>query len=193
MSSREKILEALKKNQPDQVELPAIPTYEQTEKDNVLQFKNTLLFIGGQAIEVNGYADMITYIKEYFGEAKRILSTIEVLHPVAEIKAHYPYPHSLEDVGLTILNAQFGVAENGAVWITDDLLPARALPFITEFLAVVLEKKNIVPTMQEAYDRIGVSDYGFGVFIAGPSKTSDIEQSLVLGAHGPKGMTIFLI
>jgi L-lactate dehydrogenase complex protein LldG len=47
--------------------------------------------------------------------------------------------------------------------------------------------------MHEAYDKIGNVDYGFGVFIAGPSKTADIEQSLVLGAHGPKSMTVFFI
>ena len=40
---------------------------------------------------------------------------------------------------------------------------------------------------------IGDLDYGFGTFISGPSKTADIEQSLVLGAHGPKSMTVFLV
>ena len=47
--------------------------------------------------------------------------------------------------------------------------------------------------MHEAYDLIGDKDYGFATFIAGPSKTADIEQSLVLGAHGPKTMTVFLL
>jgi len=69
----------------------------------------------------------------------------------------------------------------------------RVLPFITQHLAVVLSRKNIVHNMQEAYERIGTVPYGFGVFIAGPSKTADIEQSLVLGAHGPKTMTVFLL
>jgi L-lactate dehydrogenase complex protein LldG len=46
--------------------------------------------------------------------------------------------------------------------------------------------------MHEAYEQIGNSDYGFGTFIAGPSKTADIEQSLVLGAHGAMTMTVFI-
>ena len=46
--------------------------------------------------------------------------------------------------------------------------------------------------MHEAYDLIRDADYGFG-FSLQPLKTADIEQSLVLGAHGPKTMTVFVI
>jgi len=193
MSSRDQILNRLKNNQPALVDLPAISAYVQEEKDNVKKFSNTLIFIGGSTVEAEDYNEVISYIKDQFGEGKRILSTLNELSSIAEVKPRYDDPHTLEDVHLTIIRAPFGVAENGAVWITDQQLPARALPFISEYLAVVLEKKNIVPTMHEAYEKINAADYGFGVFIAGPSKTSDIEQSLVLGAHGPKGMVVFLI
>jgi L-lactate dehydrogenase complex protein LldG len=77
--------------------------------------------------------------------------------------------------------------------VTEDVIGQRVLPFICQHLAVVVDAKNIVPTMHEAYQRIGDSLYGFGTFIAGPSKTADIEQSLVLGAHGPRSMTVFLL
>ena len=85
------------------------------------------------------------------------------------------------------------VAENGAVWLSEDQLQVRVLPFICQHLAVLVNQKDIVHNMHEAYDKIGSSVYGYGAFIAGPSKTADIEQSLVLGAHGPRGMTVFLM
>ena len=84
------------------------------------------------------------------------------------------------------------VAENGTVWLTEAALGQRIIPFICQHLAVLVEASTIVPTMHEAYSVIGKGDYGFGVFIGGPSKTADIEQSLVLGAHGPLSMTVFI-
>ena len=94
---------------------------------------------------------------------------------------------------VAIIHTHFAVAENGSVWITDELVKERVLPFICQHLVAVVERKNIVASMHDAYDKIADADYGFGTFIAGPSKTADIEQSLVLGAHGPKTMTVFIL
>jgi L-lactate dehydrogenase complex protein LldG len=102
-------------------------------------------------------------------------------------------PHSLQDVEIAVLKAHFGVAENGAVWLTEELMGNRVLPFICQHLMIALSIKDIVANMHKAYERIGGNSYGFGAFIAGPSKTADIEQSLVMGAHGPKTMTVFLM
>ena len=47
--------------------------------------------------------------------------------------------------------------------------------------------------MLDSYQLIHNTDYGYGVFISGPSKTADIEQSLVIGAHGAGSLTIFIL
>ena len=69
----------------------------------------------------------------------------------------------------------------------------RILPFICEQLIFVLERSALVTNMGEAYQKINSFKTGFGVFIAGPSKTADIEQSLVIGAHGPKQSVVILV
>jgi len=83
------------------------------------------------------------------------------------------------------------VAENGAVWVPEKNMIHRALPFIAQHLVLVVPASRLVATMHDAYASIAELG-GYGVFIAGPSKTADIEQSLVVGAHGARSMTVVL-
>ncbi|MCP9237886.1 LUD domain-containing protein [Lewinella sp. JB7] len=101
-------------------------------------------------------------------------------------------PLQLAGVDVTVLRARLGVAENGAMWVSETEAVHRVLPFITQHLVLVVRTSDLVGTMHEAYRRIDVAETGFGVFIAGPSKTADIEQSLVIGAHGPRSLTVCL-
>jgi L-lactate dehydrogenase complex protein LldG len=69
----------------------------------------------------------------------------------------------------------------------------RALYFIAQNIVIVIDEKELLNNMHEAYEKISFENIGYGVFISGPSKTADIEQSLVIGAHGPKsGYVIFI-
>jgi L-lactate dehydrogenase complex protein LldG len=60
-------------------------------------------------------------------------------------------------------------------------------------LVIVLAASQIVHNMHQAYERIEFTEPRFCVFVSGPSKTADIEQSLVIGAHGARSLTVFLI
>jgi L-lactate dehydrogenase complex protein LldG len=101
-------------------------------------------------------------------------------------------PHAYRDVDVVIVPAQFGVAENGAVWIDGATVPVRAALFLAQHLVVLLPQGEIVDNMHDAYERIGarLGQSAFGCFMSGPSKTADIEQALVVGAHGPRSLTI---
>ncbi len=101
---------------------------------------------------------------------------------------------SYKDTRTAIFTAQVGVAENGAVWIDDQVLQGlRILPFIVEHTIAILRKSSIVPTMHHACHQIGKTATGFGTFLAGPSKTGDIEQNLVIGAHGALSHLVVLV
>lgn len=97
---------------------------------------------------------------------------------------------SLEEVEVLEIDGEFGVAENGAIWLNEEALPHRVAPFICQHL--VIQVKKIVPNMHAAYQELGNVDSGFGLFLAGPSKTADIEQSLVIGAHGARSLTVVI-
>lgn len=194
MSSRATILDKIKQNQPSsKSELPSL-TFLGLDTFEILdKYKAVLQGIGGDFVEVPNYEAIIAFVKKRYDTEKRMITTIPELAGIAVTDWFNDDPHTLENVELTLVKAHFGVAENSALWVTDDLLGQRVAPFITQYLAIVVHKKDIVATMHQAYDRIGNQEYGFGTFIAGPSKTADIEQSLVLGAHGARGLTVFLM
>jgi len=194
MSSKAEILKKIKQNQPAFVtELPDLKVLGSEDFDVLQTYKTVLKNIGGDSVEVADYQDIIQYIKTNYDVEKRIITTIPELSEIAKLNWENDDPHSLENVELTIVKAHFGVAENSALWVTDDVLGQRVSPFIAQYLAIIVHKKDLLATMHQAYEKIGNQEYGFGTFIAGPSKTADIEQSLVLGAHGARGLIVFLL
>lgn len=193
MNSRERILEAVKKNQPTGMPVPALTPDDHAVSDLVQTFTRALGNIGGTAIQVAGWDEITALLAERFSTRRRWVNMVPELGNLDLAADGEQDPKLFENVQLSVMKGDFGVAENGAVWITDSHMGDRALPFICEHLALVIRSEDIFPTLHEAYEHIGVSEYNFGTFIAGPSKTADIEQSLVLGAHGPKSMTLFLL
>ncbi len=190
---REQILAQVKQNQPPQKPLPIIDVVVEP-KDLLVEFKAKLEILHVSVFFVEDYNAIKTILHNEAKATDRVVTTITELADTATfIDTIKEDAHSLENVELAIIPAHFGVAENGAVWVTEDLIKYRVLPFIAQQLAVVINKADIVANMHLAYDKIAGTSYDFGVFIAGPSKTADIEQSLVLGAHGPKGMMVFIM
>jgi L-lactate dehydrogenase complex protein LldG len=193
MNTREKILEAVLKNQPPITMLPDISMFRGNNIDSVQQYMEVFKTIGGSSYLVNDIAEVKALINEHFDVTKRIVTTLSELNDGAELLSATVDPHTYEDVELAIIRGHFCVAENGAVWLTEEMMGQRIIPYICQHLAVVISAESIVPTLHEAYEKIGAGDYGFGGFIGGPSKTADIEQALVLGAHGPLTMTVFIL
>ena len=102
-------------------------------------------------------------------------------------------PHDLENVDFAVLSGHFGVAENAAIWVTDDTVKHRVMYFLPQRLVIVIPASQIVNNMHEAYGRVEIGKHTFAGFISGPSKTADIEQSLVIGAHGARSLIVFAV
>lgn len=193
MSSREKILGALKESKPEYLPL-ATWTWDSDTSNVKETFIKTLESIGGTVSVVKDVNSIKESLHAIHGDQKRIVNKLPSLD-WNNRNENLPFETAieLETIEVAILEGKVGVAENGAIWIDEQSMGHRALPFICQHLVLVLSVKNIVSTMHDAYAKIDVTEYGFGTFIAGPSKTADIEQALVIGAHGAKSLRVFLL
>ncbi len=192
MSSREEILEKIKKNKPVGAILPVIPDFPGDGEELEKIFEKSLIKNSGNLISTNSINDIHEYINKNYSPAQKICSLIKGIEGNVDIEK-IADPHELKDLDLVILKGEFGVAENAAIWLSENTMGFRVLPFITQHLIMVLSKKDLVENMHLAYKKINLKNVGFGVFIAGPSKTADIEQNLVIGAHGSRSLTVFLM
>jgi L-lactate dehydrogenase complex protein LldG len=195
MSSREQVLTAVRRHLPESSPLPELDGPWIHYPDPLAQFADVLAMIGGTCVRVPTLADINRELPRLppYAAAKRILSNVHGVGTNHVDLSAVSDPHELEDIDFAILQGHFGVAENAAVWVTDENLPHRVVYFLCQHLALVVPASQIVHNLHEAYERIRFAGPRFGAFIAGPSKTADIEQSLVIGAHGPKSMTVFAV
>ena len=148
--------------------------------------------VGGEAILLEKGGDINQLIRTLYPKNKRIASNIPGITCATFNPDEIDNPADLNGTDIAIIQAKVGVAENGAVWIEQDV-KHRALYFISEELVILLDRNNIVNNMHEAYRLIDTGSYGFGAFISGPSKTADIEQALVMGAHGARVVKVILL
>lgn len=191
-TTRDTILAAIRQGKPDLHPLPETLGFAPNIKlENLVEaFMAMVKTNGGQAIRVTSLTQAHAFLAEEYDLTLPILSHVPGLDisnftPAAELRL-------LDDLHLVVLEGKVGVAENAAIWLDEAAIGIRALPFISLNLSLVLSEKNLVGNMHEAY-RLIDTHTGFGTFIAGPSKTADIEQSLVIGAHGSKTLTVFLL
>lgn len=188
MTSRDRILKSIEAIPLEWVDLTLHCNQENT-KDSIYDlFKERLEMTGGKVFESDSY-DFL----QGFEQNDRVVNGIKGRTGYNLDYMHTKDAKDLNDVHTVLLKANIAVAENGAIWVTNREMGNSVLPFICEELVLVVDKSHIVYSMHDAYHLIGDDDYQFGVFIAGPSKTADIEQSLVIGAHGPLSLKVYVI
>jgi L-lactate dehydrogenase complex protein LldG len=195
MGSRADILAALRATTPPDPGLPEARVRPQRYADPPARLAEAVSVVGGKLVRVPDAAALRAEVAKLAAalEASRIVSAVEAAGPGNASLAAFADPHELEGVDLAVIPGEFAVAETGAVWVTGARLHHRGVFVVTQHLALVVSASEIVNDMHEAYDRVSFDGETFGLFISGPSKTADIEQALVIGAHGARSCTVFLV
>lgn len=196
-SSRDMILRKIRSALPQSAPLPdlAAVTNWQTFADPVEQFSTVLKSVGGEAVRVQNLAEADIHLRmqKQWMDGKNRCSVVAGVGESTIDLSKIDDPHELENVDFAVLRGHFAVAENAAIWVTDDTVRHRVLYFIPQHIAIVVPATQVVNNLHEAYSRMVVGQHAFAGFISGPSKTADIEQSLVIGAHGARSLIVYLV
>ena len=196
MGSREKILRNLQSTMVEgDTSYPQYSHHHDGIKNPDESFKSILDDVGGECFFVKSYTELkdrlVTF--DIYKSAKNICSYLKELGKGGVDINSVEKVHDLRNVDLSIVRGEFGVGENAAVWVNADSLKHRGILFLSENIILIIDSGKIVSDMESAYKLIDFNKLKSGYFISGPSKTADIEQCLVIGAHGAKSLIVFII
>lgn len=189
--NKEELLGKLRRNTMHQFDMPEASIDGIKYENTIEQFIETSHKVGSEVIEAKVGEDLNELIRKAYPEAQVLASNVKGikvdLNPDMVSEAQ-----DLNGTDVGIVEGDIAVAENGCVWVPQTM-KERVVCFVSENLVILVHRDKIVNNMHEAYRRIHMTEYGYGCFISGPSKTADIEQALVMGAQAARGVTVIIV
>ena len=189
MTSKENILNKIRDSRREVFPMPSLDELSPIQYDDMLgQFMETVRLVGGEAVLMEQGQDVNQLIRSIYPGAVLIASSLQYVDASLD-------PDTVNDaselngVDVGVVEGKVAVAENGCIWIPQTM-KERAVLFISECLVIIIDRKDIVSNMHQAYEK--VENPGYGCFISGPSKTADIAQALVMGAQAARNVTVMI-
>lgn len=188
MGTRESILEAVRTNKREFVQLPEIPNFAGDPQDLSEKFESALKRLAGVVVH-DPPNDFNQFLRETFPAAKTICST------APEVRGNL----SVEDIGqwsnaskidVTIVRSPLGVAETGSVLLSEEELRVNTIGFLAHDIVILLDPKEIVPDIHTAYRHPHFLDKAYAVLMSGPSGSADIGGRTVHPAQGVMTLTV---
>jgi L-lactate dehydrogenase complex protein LldG len=194
--SRNTILGSVRANQPAAQPMPTIPHFHtnhfQTNQsaDLVAAFSESIARMAGVVVTEN-VPDLDSFLRARFPDAKVICSaTAEYAGTIKPASLNHWSEASTIDV--CIVRSPMGVAETGSVLLSDTELQVNTIAFLAHDLVVLLDPKQIVPNIHDAYEHPHFKLRSYSVLMTGPSGSGDIGAIVVHPAQGVKTLTVLL-
>ena len=173
------------------------------EKDRIAEYKRAQIANKAELIEANE-GEIPQIVNEILQKEgfENILVPKNLSHlPLQIKKIDYDKPmEELKDelfsTDCAIFEADYGVSNLGIIALVSSPTQPRLLSLITKCSVILLKKEKILSNMSEVFGEIkkqypDVLPTNI-LFIAGPSRTADIELQVVFGVHGPQKVYIIL-
>lgn len=193
MSRQSDIIERCKASIRTRYERPSLEHLDATiYVEPLREFIHQAENAGAKVVTARRREDIDKIVRDTYPDAKVIASKLPYVTIANENPDAVASAQDLNGTDVAVVEGKFGVSENGAIWMEQEM-KEKAVYFITENLVIILPKQEIVSNMHEAYRKVTFNDYGYGTFIAGPSKTADIAQVLVMGAQAARSVTVILL
>jgi L-lactate dehydrogenase complex protein LldG len=188
MDTREKILNSVLKNQPAHRELPQVPTFHRNPESLVSAFEKSLKYMAGEFVD-RPPSDFAAYLRNKFPNAKIICSAVPEYsgNRKPEDYANWSDAH---DIDVTIVGSPLGVAETGSVLLSEKELGVNTIGFLAHDIVILLDPKNIVENIHDAYQHPAFQEAKYAVLMTGPSGSADIAGTTVHPAQGVMTLTV---
>lgn len=198
MSSRDILISRIRHHSTEKTELPTILTNEKSDAEAITNFVERFILNGGEVVRFESEVALSEWIRSYAAQwniTSFILSDelkLDLGATPVMFNSSVEERSVLEqrDSVLGIDRALFGVAQSGAVCIAESG-SVRWSSMIPAHHVVILSEEDIVADLVSCMISLP-SDEAITV-IAGPSKTADIEKTLITGVHGPGQITVALL
>ncbi len=201
-SSRQEILDKLRKTKhvlPDSPDFNA-PVYHPIEEQLETAFKKNLEAVNGSVYLCNSEKELAQNLAELLSRFSKetIYCSEENLQRIL-IQAEIPFSISektAENMEAGITGCEFLIAHTGSVMVSSASKGGRQMFVFPPVHIVVAQKNKLVDYLDKAYSGM-IKKYKDNLpsqitLITGPSRTADIEKTLVMGAHGPREFHVFL-
>jgi L-lactate dehydrogenase complex protein LldG len=205
-TSKEKLLKKIRKALLEKRDNPYpnledLPMYEPNDELLEVLFAEQFTAVSGQFVFCE---DEIQFIENLLtlAEERKWHKIYCWEPPLQEILTKYEYPFfetdkDFEDaqVGFTLCEAL--IARNGSIMLSNANMAGRRLSIYPPVHIVLAYTSQLKTDLKDGF-KLLKAKYGHQLpsmvtTITGPSRTSDIEKTLVLGAHGPKELFVFLL
>jgi len=206
-SARERILNRVRAAMPEdnnrqqtaeqRVSHPPALIRPQINENQLMQFRDKLELGGGNLTLVESYSAAISLISDFLREQQlpmRLRLAPALKHMAWPSDLDISYGKSDGNDLVSVTPAFCAIAESGSVVLLSSPDSPTSLNYLPDVHFVIVEASQLVSHIEDVWTKLRQQNMPRTVnIITGPSKTADVEQTLQIGAHGPRQLRVILI